>query len=162
MFRPMPIEPIPLKRPVSSAPPLPEATGTCDRPMSWVRCSQMRLLARYPPHTDSPRTTMAAGAGHHPAMRGGPLRPPSCECRIRSHRVDLLGPTRMDYHWQAREGVGFDAQHFSIDGDRQQASCPAGKAGIDRALRDRRRESPRPNGVYLILGSMTRSILQYT
>ncbi len=41
--------------------------------------------------------------------------------------VDLLGPTRLDYHWQAREGAGFDAQHFPIDWDRQHATCPAGK-----------------------------------
>jgi hypothetical protein len=33
---------------------------------------------------------------------------------------------------------------------------------MPRGLRDRRRESPRPNGVHLMLGSMTRSILQYT
>jgi transposase len=41
--------------------------------------------------------------------------------------VDLLGPTRQDYHWQTREGAGFDAQHFQIDGDQQHATCPAGK-----------------------------------
>jgi predicted HicB family RNase H-like nuclease len=41
--------------------------------------------------------------------------------------VDLLGPTRLDYHWQAREGAGFDAQHFQIDWDRQHAICPGGK-----------------------------------
>jgi transposase len=41
--------------------------------------------------------------------------------------VDLLGPTRLDYHWQAREGAGFDAQHFQIDWDQQHATCPAGK-----------------------------------
>jgi transposase len=44
--------------------------------------------------------------------------------------VDLLGPTRLDYHWQAREGAGFDAQHFQIDWDQQHATCPAGKASI--------------------------------
>ena len=44
--------------------------------------------------------------------------------------VDLLGPTRLDYHWQARAGAGFDAQHFQIDWDRQQATCPAGKTSI--------------------------------
>ena len=44
--------------------------------------------------------------------------------------VDLLGPTRLDDHWQAREGAGFDAQHFQIDGDRQHATCPAGKTSI--------------------------------
>jgi transposase len=29
--------------------------------------------------------------------------------------VDLYGPTRLDYHWQAREGTGFAAQDFRID-----------------------------------------------
>jgi transposase len=43
------------------------------------------------------------------------------------YAVDLLGPTRLDYHWQAREGTGFDAQHFQIDWDHQHATCPAGK-----------------------------------
>jgi transposase len=41
--------------------------------------------------------------------------------------VDLLGPTRLDYHWQAREGTGYAAQHFQIDWDQQHAICPAGK-----------------------------------
>ena len=41
--------------------------------------------------------------------------------------VDLLRPTRLDYHWQAREGAGFDTQHFPIDWDQHQASCPAGR-----------------------------------
>jgi transposase len=44
--------------------------------------------------------------------------------------VDWLGPTRLDYHWQAREGAGFDAQHFHLGWDRQQVSCPAGKTSI--------------------------------
>jgi transposase len=44
--------------------------------------------------------------------------------------VDLLGPTRLDYHWQAREGGGFDAQHFPVDWAQQRATCPAGKASI--------------------------------
>jgi transposase len=47
-----------------------------------------------------------------------------------NYNVDLLGPTRLDYHWQAREGAGFDAQHFQIDWDHHQASCPAGKTSI--------------------------------
>jgi transposase len=41
--------------------------------------------------------------------------------------VDLLGPTRLDDHWQAREGAGFDAQHFPIDWEREPATCPVGK-----------------------------------
>ena len=44
--------------------------------------------------------------------------------------VDLLGPTRLDDHCQAREGAGCDAQHFQIDWDQQHATCPAGKASI--------------------------------
>jgi transposase len=41
--------------------------------------------------------------------------------------VDRLGPTRLDDHWQAREGAGFDVQHVQSDGDRHQARCAAGK-----------------------------------
>lgn len=44
--------------------------------------------------------------------------------------VDLLGPTRLDDHWHAREGAGFDVQQFPIDGDRQHATCPAGKTSL--------------------------------
>jgi transposase len=44
--------------------------------------------------------------------------------------VDLLGPTRLDDHWQAQAGAGFDAQHFHIDGDQRRAPCPAGKTSI--------------------------------
>ena len=44
--------------------------------------------------------------------------------------VDLLGPTRRNYHWQARAGQGFDAQGFAIDWAREQATCPAGRTSI--------------------------------
>jgi len=44
--------------------------------------------------------------------------------------VDRLGPTRLDYHWHARAGAGFDAQHFQIDWDQQHATCPAGEPRI--------------------------------
>jgi transposase len=44
--------------------------------------------------------------------------------------VELLGPTRLDDPWQAREGGGFDAQHVRIDGDQHQASCPAGQTSV--------------------------------
>jgi transposase len=44
--------------------------------------------------------------------------------------IDLPGPTRLDDHWQAREGAGFDVQHFQIDWDQQHATCPAGKTSI--------------------------------
>jgi transposase len=47
--------------------------------------------------------------------------------RRADYGVDLLGPTRLDYHWQARARAGCDAQPFRIDGDQQHAICPAGK-----------------------------------
>jgi transposase len=47
-----------------------------------------------------------------------------------NYGIDLLGPTRLDDHWQAREGAGFDAQHFQIDWAQHQATCPAGKTRI--------------------------------
>jgi transposase len=40
--------------------------------------------------------------------------------------VELLGPTRHDYHWQAQAAQGFAAQNFAIDWAHQQATCPAG------------------------------------
>jgi transposase len=42
--------------------------------------------------------------------------------------VDLYGPTRLDYHWQAREGTGFAARDFHVDWERQRVTCPEGKA----------------------------------
>jgi transposase len=44
-----------------------------------------------------------------------------------AYAVELVGPTRGDYHWQARQGRGFAAQNFVIDWARKQATCPAGK-----------------------------------
>ncbi len=43
------------------------------------------------------------------------------------YQVDLLGPTRPDYRWQARAGQGFAATNFSIHWEGQYAICPAGK-----------------------------------
>ncbi len=48
----------------------------------------------------------------------------------RDYDIDLCGPTRIDRHWQARAGEGFDAQHFRIDGEREQATCPEGRTSI--------------------------------
>jgi transposase len=44
--------------------------------------------------------------------------------------VELLGPTRPDVKWQAREQQGFDAQSFQIDWDRHQAICPEGHTSV--------------------------------
>jgi transposase len=56
--------------------------------------------------------------------------------------VDLLGPTRLDYHWQARAGAGFDVQHVEIDWDQQRATCPVGKTSISWTPALDNRENP--------------------
>ncbi len=43
------------------------------------------------------------------------------------YAVDLPGPTRRDYHWQAREKAGFAVADFQIDWARQEATCPEGQ-----------------------------------
>jgi transposase len=48
----------------------------------------------------------------------------------REHEVDLIGPTRPDYPWQSRAGEGFAASDFTIDWDRQPATCPKGRASV--------------------------------
>lgn len=56
--------------------------------------------------------------------------------------IDLIGPTRDDHHWQAKDGAGFAACDFVIDWEHQQARCPAGKLSnswtpaIDRCKND--------------------------
>ena len=39
--------------------------------------------------------------------------------------ITLVGPTMPDSSWQAKAGKGFDLAHFSLDWDKQQATCPA-------------------------------------
>lgn len=41
--------------------------------------------------------------------------------------IELVGPTMPDSSWQAKAGKGFDLAHFSIDWDKQQATCPQGQ-----------------------------------
>jgi transposase len=40
--------------------------------------------------------------------------------------VELLGPTRRDPRWQARDAQGFGVEHFRVDWERRQAICPEG------------------------------------
>jgi transposase len=44
--------------------------------------------------------------------------------------VELLGPTRPDVKWQAKDGTGFDVQRFVIDWEQERATCPAGKTSL--------------------------------
>lgn len=41
--------------------------------------------------------------------------------------IELIGPTRGDNHWQAKDGAGFAARDFTIDWEQQQAICPMGQ-----------------------------------
>lgn len=56
---------------------------------------------------------------------------PSAELMTRSHTefgVELITPLLGDQSPQARTGAGFDRASFTIDFDRQQATCPQGHA----------------------------------
>jgi hypothetical protein len=44
--------------------------------------------------------------------------------------VDLVGPTRPDYHWQARAGEGFAASDFQVDRESQRVTCPEGRLSV--------------------------------
>ena len=46
------------------------------------------------------------------------------------YQVELVGPTRRDYHGQAREGTGFAVAHFPVDWGQQHATCPAGHTSM--------------------------------
>lgn len=46
------------------------------------------------------------------------------------HGIDLVGPTRPDYRWQAREGAGFAASDFLIHWEEEYAVCPQGKRSV--------------------------------
>lgn len=41
--------------------------------------------------------------------------------------IRLVGPTMPDSSWQAKADKGFDLAHFSIDWEKQQATCPQGQ-----------------------------------
>jgi transposase len=58
--------------------------------------------------------------------------------------VDVLGPTRGDYRWQARAQTGFEGHRFTIDWDRQRAICPEGRTSHSWTRNyDRRQAQPR-------------------
>jgi transposase len=44
--------------------------------------------------------------------------------------IDLVGPTRGDYKWQAQQQTGFAASQFPIDWQAEQATCPEGHTSI--------------------------------
>jgi transposase len=52
------------------------------------------------------------------------------ELLVRSRQeygVDLVGPTRADYHWQASAAEGFAAGDFRVDWEQERMTCPEGR-----------------------------------
>jgi transposase len=60
----------------------------------------------------------------------------------REYAVELLGPTRPNCHWQARAAEGFAIEHFQIDWDREQATCPEGHTSLSWTPAIDNRHSP--------------------
>lgn len=58
------------------------------------------------------------------------------------YEVDLFGPTREDYHWQAQEGTGFAAEQFVVDWQQECATCPAGHTSSSWTPAQDRRGNP--------------------
>lgn len=48
----------------------------------------------------------------------------------RDYDVDLLGPTRADSGWRARDRAGFAASDFLIDWEGKRVTCPRGRTSI--------------------------------
>jgi len=49
----------------------------------------------------------------------------------KNYGVDLYGPTRPDYRWQARAKQGFGMQDFEINWERKKATCPEGQESVE-------------------------------
>ena len=43
------------------------------------------------------------------------------------YQVDLLGPTRVNLHWQAKTAKGYAADDFTVDWQKRKVICPQGK-----------------------------------
>ena len=46
------------------------------------------------------------------------------------YQVDLLGPTRINLRWQAKEAKGFAADDFKVNWQNQSLTCPEGKSSV--------------------------------
>ncbi|MDQ3802298.1 MAG: IS1182 family transposase [Acidobacteriota bacterium] len=60
----------------------------------------------------------------------------------RDYGVELVGPTRPDYKWQKREGLGFEAGRFRIDWEKREATCPEGRASSSWTPSSDRQRNP--------------------
>lgn len=46
------------------------------------------------------------------------------------YQVDLVGPTRSNHRWQAKEAKGFAADDFTVNWQQQSLTCPQGKTSV--------------------------------
>ena len=56
--------------------------------------------------------------------------------------IEMVGPARFDTSWQARTEGAFDLEHFEIDWENEQVSCPQGKTS--QAWKAYNRDSGKP------------------
>ncbi|MDN5698042.1 MAG: IS1182 family transposase, partial [Rubrobacter sp.] len=54
------------------------------------------------------------------------------------YKVELLGPLRQNYQWQARQGGGFELADFEIDWETLVATCPEGQKSSSWRSMERR------------------------
>lgn len=141
----------------------PEAQYAKKRDMGWVgykvhfteTCDDdLPHLITHVEMTSAPLSDLAALAHIHEALEHHDLLPErhlvdtgyvEAEALVTSQQaygVDLFGPSRDDYHWQAREGAGFAAQQFVVDWEQECAICPAGKTSSSWTPAQDRRGNP--------------------
>jgi transposase len=87
------------------------------------------------------------GRGLLPAVHlvdAGYLDAPQIVASRDDYAVELCGPIRPDYQWQAREQTGFALADFHLDWEGERATCPAGRTSISW------RQRPDPAGRDLI------------
>jgi len=106
--------------------------------------------------TSAPVVDAAATPAIHRALQGRDLLPaiqlvdsgyldaPNIVAGREEYGVELRGPARPDYQWQARAQNGFALDDFHLDWDRERATCPIGRTSISW------RQRPDPAGRDLI------------
>lgn len=48
----------------------------------------------------------------------------------KQYGIEVIGPVSQNNNWQAKAGEGYDLASFSIDWDKQQATCPQGNTSV--------------------------------
>jgi transposase len=59
------------------------------------------------------------------------------------HGIEVLGPVSQNNQWQAKDGQGYDLASFTIDWNKQQATCPQGKESVKWTPRTDQHEHPK-------------------